>query len=65
MLFGTGNCLSNGLRSHKVRDFPNFKGQYKGSNQQNGSNDDVVKKNCFYALRLEVNKSRYDESLLY
>ncbi|XP_069147184.1 uncharacterized protein [Solanum lycopersicum] len=49
---GTNNCFGCGKNGHKVRDFPNVKGQDKDSGQVSGSNMDPPKKNHFYALRL-------------
>ena len=47
------NCFGCGKSGHKVRDFPNLKGQDKGSGQSQSScsNVDAPKKNRFYALR--------------
>ncbi|XP_069154386.1 uncharacterized protein [Solanum lycopersicum] len=47
------NFFGCGKSGHKVRDFPNLKGQYKGSGQAqaSGSNVDTPKKNRFYLLR--------------
>ena len=55
-LTGMDNCFGCGKNSHKVRDFPNLKGQDKGSgkDQASGFNVDPPKKNCFYALRSRV-----------
>ncbi|XP_069143340.1 uncharacterized protein [Solanum lycopersicum] len=49
---GRENFFGCGKIRHKVRDFPNIRGQYKGSckSQTSGSNE-VPKKNRFYALR--------------
>ena len=45
-------CGKCGKNSHKVRDFPNLKGQDKGSgkDQASGFNVDPPKKNCFNDL---------------
>ena len=52
-LVGTDNCFRCVMICHKVRDFPNLKGQDKcsGQAQASGSNVDAPKKNHFYALR--------------
>ena len=50
-LIGMANCFGCGKSGHKVRDFPNVKGQYKGSGQAQatGSNMDLPRKNRFNA----------------
>ncbi len=49
---GTDNYFSFGKSRHKVRDYPNVRGQDKGSGQaQVGGSNEAPKKNHFYALR--------------
>ncbi len=52
LLKGTDNCIGCGKSEHKVRDFPNVRGQEKGSGhaQASGSNESQ-KKNRLYALQ--------------
>ena len=51
-LFGMDNCFGCCKSGHKITDFPNLKGQFKGSgkDQTSGSNVDSPRTNCFYAL---------------
>ena len=51
-LVGTDNCFGSGKSGHKVRDFPNLKGQVegRGKTQDSSSNVDPPKKNHYYAL---------------
>ena len=51
-LKGTDNFFCGGKSGNKIRDFPNVRGQYKGSGkaQASGSNE-APKKNHFYTLR--------------
>ena len=55
---GMDNCFGCSKSVHKVRDFPNMKGQDKGSGQAQSScfNMDPPKNNHFYALCSRVNK---------
>ena len=57
-LVGKGNCFSCGKTGHKFKDFPNLKGQDKGSRkaQASGSNVGAPKKNRFYVLQSRVSK---------
>ena len=50
-LKGTDNCFYCGNSGHKMRDYPNFKSQDKGSGQAQASgSSDAPKKKRFYAL---------------
>ena len=71
-LVGTDNFFGCGKSVHKVRYFPNIKGQDKGSRQAqaSSSNVDDPKKNYFYALCSKGEQESYRDvvdvtSLLY
>ena len=57
-LLGTENFFGCGKSCHKVTDFPNLKGQEKGSVQASCSSVENPKKNRFYALRSKGEQER-------
>ena len=64
-LKGTEKCVCCGKSGHKVRYFPNVRGQDKGSSQYHvsGSND-AQKKNHLYALRSRGEKETSPDMVL-
>lgn len=59
-LVGMQNCFGCGKICHKVRDYPNIRGQDKGSGQveASGTSFEAKKMNHFYALRPRDEKEK-------